>query len=41
MTPAAAGELGPGVAVGAAEFAPGDRGVFLRNDRRGQQVSNL
>jgi Ti-type conjugative transfer relaxase TraA len=37
----AAGELGPGVSVGGAEYAPGDRLVFLRNDHQGREVRNL
>jgi hypothetical protein len=37
----AAGELGPGVAVGGTDYAPGDRIVFLRNDNTGREVANL
>ncbi len=37
----AAGELGPGIAVGATDYAPGDRIVFLRNDNTGREVANV
>jgi hypothetical protein len=37
----AAGELGPGVAVSGADYAAGDRVVFLRNDHPGREVGNL
>jgi len=36
-----AGELGAGTAAGSAEYAPGDRIVFLRNDNAGRDVANL
>src|SRR5579864_699816 len=37
----AAGEIGPGVRAGSIELAPGDRIVFLREDRQGRAVANL
>jgi AAA domain/Relaxase/Mobilisation nuclease domain/UvrD-like helicase C-terminal domain len=37
----AAGELAAGIEVGGAEFARGDRIVFLRNDNQGREVLNL
>jgi AAA domain-containing protein/relaxase-like protein/DNA relaxase TraI-like protein/RNA helicase len=37
----AAGELGPGVRAGSAEYAAGDRIVFLKNDHAGRDVVNL
>jgi Ti-type conjugative transfer relaxase TraA len=37
----AAGELGPGVTIAGADYAPGDRLVFLQNDNRGLAVANL
>jgi Ti-type conjugative transfer relaxase TraA len=37
----AAGELGPGIRVAGAEYAAGDRLVFLKNDNHGLQVANL
>ena len=37
----AAGELGPGIRVGATELAPGDRIVFLREDHQGIKILNL
>jgi Ti-type conjugative transfer relaxase TraA len=37
----ASGGLGPGVSVGGAEYSPGDRIVFLRNDHQGREVRNL
>ena len=37
----AAGEIGPGVRAGSIELAPGDRIVFLRDDRQGRAVTNL
>jgi Ti-type conjugative transfer relaxase TraA len=37
----AAGELGPGIRVVGAEYAAGDRLVFLKNDNHGLQVANL
>jgi len=36
-----AGELGPGIRVAGAEYAAGDRLVFLKNDNHGLQVANL
>jgi hypothetical protein len=36
-----AGELAPGVSIGGADFAAGDRVVFLRNDHAGLAVTNL
>ena len=36
-----AGELATGVTVGGADYAPGDRVVFLRNDNTGLEVANL
>jgi hypothetical protein len=37
----AAGELGPGVVAGGAEYAPGDRIAFLKNDHQGREVADL
>jgi len=37
----AAGEIGPGVRAGSIELAPGDRIVFLGEDRQGRTVANL
>jgi hypothetical protein len=37
----AAGELGPGITVGGAEYAPGDRIAFLKNDHQGREVAGL
>ena len=37
----AAGELGTGVSVAGAEYAPGDRIVFLKNDHQGREVADL
>jgi Ti-type conjugative transfer relaxase TraA len=37
----AAGEIGPGVLAGSVELAPGDRIVFLRDDRQGRAVANV
>jgi Ti-type conjugative transfer relaxase TraA len=37
----AAGEIGPGVTVGGAEYAPGDRIAFLKNDHQGREVADL
>ena len=37
----AAGGLSGGVNVQGAEYAPGDRVVFLRNDHSGREVTNL
>jgi hypothetical protein len=37
----AAGEVGPGVRAGSVELAPGDRIVFLRDDRQGRAVLDL
>jgi AAA domain len=36
-----AGELGPGVHVAGADYAAGDRIVFLKNDHHGRMVANL
>ena len=37
----ARGELGPGVTLRGAEYAAGDRVVFLKNDHSGREVANL
>ncbi len=37
----AAGELGAGVTVAGADYAAGDRLVFLKNDHQGREVTNL